>query len=97
MGVGGVRERGGTHLALATRRVSLKRKRCLSWVCRPVFSWVWAWPRKRRPGLSARKAWTRGQDSGLTGIRQLSLWDREEGVTEASLSFHYDTNNKKKI
>lgn len=31
-----------TYLALATRRVSLKRKRCLSWVCRPVFSCAWA-------------------------------------------------------
>lgn len=27
-----------TYLALATSRVSVKRKRCLSWVCRPVFS-----------------------------------------------------------
>lgn len=63
----------GTYLALATSRVSLKRKRCLSWVCRPVFSCAWAWPKNRRAGHSARKAWTRGHDSGLTGVRQLSL------------------------
>lgn len=53
--------------------MSLKRKRCLSWVCRPVFSCAWAWPKNRRAGHSARKAWTRGHDSGLTGVRQLSL------------------------
>lgn len=63
----------GTYLALATSSVSVKRKRCLSWVCRPVFSWVWTWPRNKRPGHSARKAWTRGLDSGLIGVRQLSL------------------------
>lgn len=67
-----------TYLALATRRVSLKRKRCLSWVCRPVFSCTWAWPKKRRAGHSARKAWTRGHDSGLTGVRQLSLRTEED-------------------
>lgn len=31
-----------TYLALATSSVSVKRKRCLSWVCRPVFSCAWA-------------------------------------------------------
>lgn len=62
-----------TYLALVTSRVSVKRKRCLSWICKPVFSCVWAWPRNRRPGHSARKAWTRGQVSGLTGVKQLSL------------------------
>lgn len=70
-----------TYLALATSRVSVKRKRCLSWVCRPVFSCDWAWPRNTRPGHSARKAWTRGQDSGLTGVRQLSLRDKKTRQT----------------
>lgn len=65
-----------TYLALATSSVSVKRKRCLSWVCRPVFSCVWAWPRNRRRGHSARKAWTREHDSGLTGVRQLSLEEK---------------------
>lgn len=65
-----------TYLALATSIVSVKRKRCLSWIWRPVFSWVWKWPRNRRPGHSARKAWTRWLDSGLTGVRQLSLGDK---------------------
>lgn len=80
------REVEETHLALATSSVSVKRKRCLSWVCRPVFSWVWAWPKKRRPGFSARKAWTRGHDSGLTGVRQLSLRDGNKDRTPLSLT-----------
>lgn len=70
-----------TYLALATRRLSLKRKRCLSWVCRPVFSCAWAWPKKRRAGHSATKAWTRGHDSGLTGARQLSLRTEKHNKT----------------
>lgn len=73
-----------TYLALATRRVSLKRKRCLSWVCRPVFSCAWAWPKKRRAGHSARKAWTRGHDSGLTGDRQLSLGTEKQNKRQLS-------------
>ena len=31
-----------TYLALVTSSVSVNRKRCLSWVCRPVLSCVWA-------------------------------------------------------
>lgn len=62
-----------TYFALATSSVSVKRKRCLSWVCRPVFSCVWIWPKNNLRGHSARKAWTRGQDSGLTGVKQFSL------------------------
>lgn len=72
-----------TYLALATSSVSVKRKRCLSWVCRPVFSCAWAWPKNRRPGHSARKAWTSGQDSGLTGVMQLSLVARQD-TTDSS-------------
>lgn len=72
---------GDAYLALATSSVSEKMKRCLSCVCRPVFSCAWAWPRNRRPGHSARKLWTRGQDSGLTGVRQLSLEGRTQRNT----------------
>lgn len=71
---------GDAYLALATSSVSEKMKRCLSCVCRPVFSCAWAWPRNRRPGHSARKLWTRGQDSGLTGVRQLSLREEHKGT-----------------
>ena len=60
------------YLALAITSVSVNRKRCLSWVCIPVFSWAWPW---RRNDLSEplRKDWTNGQLSGHTGTRKLSL------------------------
>lgn len=78
-----------TYLALVTSRVSVKRKRCLSWICKPVFSCVWAWPRNRRPGHSARKAWTRGQVSGLTGVKQLSLGGQNRDNADARNDLHY--------
>lgn len=49
----------------------MKRKRCLSCVCKPVCSWVWAWARNTLHG--ERNACTRGHFSGLTGDRQFSL------------------------
>ena len=55
-----------SYLALVTSRVSLNRKRCLSWVCRPVFSWAWPWSRKVRSG-HARYDWISRHVSGHTG------------------------------
>lgn len=60
------------YLALAITSMSLNRKRCLSWVCIPVFNW--ACPCRRNDLLEpVRKDWTNGQVSGHTGTRKLSL------------------------
>lgn len=61
-----------TYLALAITSMSLKRKRCLSWVCIPVFNWACPW---RRNDLSepVRNDWISGHFSGHMGTRKLSL------------------------
>lgn len=69
-----------THLDLATTRRSVKRKRCRSWVCRPVFSCTW--PSRRKVLLWHMKDCTRGHASGLMGEKQPSLQKETEGIKE---------------
>ena len=71
------------YLALAMTRMSLNRKRCLSWVCIPAFNWACPW-RRNDLSESVRKDWTNGQVSGHTGIRKLSL---EQKQTSPWVSF----------
>lgn len=61
-----------TYLALLITSMSVKRKRCLSWLCIPVRSWTCPW---RRNDLSepSRKEWTNEELSGHTGSWKLSL------------------------
>lgn len=70
-----------THLDLATTRRSVKRKRCRSWVCRPVFSCTW--PSRRNVLLWHIKDCTRGHASGLMGEKQPSL-QKEEGKNKGT-------------
>lgn len=61
-----------TYLALLITSMSVKRKRCLSWVCTPLRSWTCPW-RRRDLSKPARKEWTNEQLSGDTGSWKLSL------------------------
>lgn len=69
-----------THLDLATTKRSVKRKRCRSWVCRPVFSCTW--PSRRNVLLWHMNDCTRGHASGLMGEKQPSLRKEAEGIKE---------------
>lgn len=64
-----------SYLALLMSMMSVKRKICLSWVCRPVFSWTYAWLINILEGL--RYDCTSRHVSGLTGERLLSLKNKE--------------------
>lgn len=70
-----------THLDLATTRRSVKRKRCRSWVCRPVFSCTW--PSRMNVRLWHMNDCTRGHASGLMGEKQPSLRKEIEGIKES--------------